>query len=94
MATYTPHPINTDDVVVPADVGDLIERLAANTHDVWAATRLADGWQWGATRSDERKEHPCLVAYDDLPESEKAYDRVLVEQVIKAVIASGYRFEK
>ena len=94
MSDYTPCPIDTSRVVLPAAVADLIEHLAANTHDVWAATRLADGWRWGPARNDDRKEHPGLVAYEDLPESEKTYDRVIVEQVIKAAIAIGYRVDK
>ena len=94
MSTYTPRPIDTSGVELSAAMADLIEHLAANTHDVWAATRIADGWRWGPARNDDRKEHPGLVAYAELAESEKNYDRVIVEQVIKAAIAAGYRIEK
>jgi len=49
----------------------LSEHLARNAHDIWARQRLADGWNSGPGRDDAAKEHPCLVPYKDLPESEK-----------------------
>jgi len=65
--------------------------LAENAHDVWAKQRLADGWRYGPTRSDNKKEHPCLIPYGELPESEKEYDRTMAAATLKAVIALGYR---
>ena len=44
-------------------------------------------WQHGPARNDQIKAHPSLVPYDELPDSEKDYDRVMVEQVIRAVVA-------
>ena len=37
---------------------------------------------------------PCLITYDELPESEKDYDRSMVLETIKLVIALGYSIEK
>ena len=72
----------------------LIEELARNTHEVWAAERIAQGWKYGAKRDDERKHHPDLVPYDELSEKEKAYDRKTAGEVIKVLLAMGYRIEK
>lgn len=88
-STYTPRPIITDAIVLTEQQRDLVERLAENAHDVWAAKRIADGWTYGAKRDDDAKTHPCLVPYADLPESEKDYDREMVLQVVKAAIAIG-----
>src|SRR2546428_306111 len=74
---YKPEPIPTADVRLGEDLLALSETLAKNAHDRWAAQRLADGWRYGPTRNDERKEHPCLVPYESLPESEKTYDRTV-----------------
>ena len=68
----------------------LTELLARNAHDVWAQQRLADGWRYGKQRDDGRKEHPCLVPSDELPESEKQYDRNAALETLKAVVALGY----
>lgn len=91
--TYTPRPLDTSAVVLPPDLADLTEKLAENTHDNWAAQRLAEGWTLGPKRDDEAKTHPCLVAYAELPESEKEYDRVTALETLKAILALGYRIE-
>ena len=93
MATYTPKPIDTSTVVLNNAQWRLIEQLAAHAHDVWAKKRMEDGWQHGPARNDQIKAHPSLVPYDELPDSEKDYDRVMVEQVIKAAVALGYRID-
>ena len=94
MTAYRPRPIDTSQVTLDERQQILVERLASNAHDVWAQKRLAEGWRLGSERSDRAKTHPCLVPYSSLPESEKDYDRALVQEVIRAAIALGYRIEK
>ncbi|GAA1577963.1 RyR domain-containing protein [Kribbella sancticallisti] len=88
--TYRPRPLDTSTVVLPTDLSALQEELATNAHAVWAAQRLQDGWRYGPTRDDEAREHPCLVPYEELPDSEKDYDRRLVGETLRAVLALGY----
>jgi hypothetical protein len=90
MKTYSPSPINTTDVEMPASLHNLIERLAENTHDVWAAVRITQGWSYGPARDDNARRHPCLVPYAELPESEKEYDRKTATETIKAILKLGY----
>jgi len=87
---YVPQPIDISDVALPPELEPLAERLAENTHDVWSRERLRQGWRLGDVRNDERKEHPCLVAYDELPESEKELDRNTTLATLKAIIALGF----
>ena len=87
---YCPKPIDTADIELSAKILELTERLAENAHDIWAAGRLAEGWTYGETRNDTRKEHPCLLPYKDLPDSEKQYDRNAALESLKAIIALGY----
>ena len=94
MNTYQPHPIDTSKVELTASMEALTELLAKNVHEVWSAGRIADGWQWGEQRDDARKLHPCLVPYDQLPESEKEYDRNTVLQTIKTILQLGYTISK
>jgi RyR domain len=91
---YQPQPIDTSHVQLTAEILQLTERLARNVHDIWAAQRLAAGWKYGPSRDDARREHPCLVPYEDLPDSEKIYDRATALDTLKAVVALGYRIEK
>jgi hypothetical protein len=91
---YTPQPVDTSGVVLPAPLLDLAEWLARNAHENWAAQRMADGWTYGPERDDRARQHPCLVAYEDLPEAEKEYDRLMALETIKSIVALGYRLEK
>lgn len=88
---YLPQPIDTSQVRLPAELAELTELLARHIHDLWAQQRLKDGWKYGPQRDDARKEHPCLVPYEQLPESEKVYDRTIAVENVKAVLAVGYR---
>jgi ryanodine receptor 2 len=91
MKRYVPKPLDTTSVQLPASLEGLLERLAENTHDVWAATRIEQGWTYGPTRDDANKKHPCLVPYPKLPESEKEYDRRTAAEALKAILTLGYQ---
>lgn len=88
---YKPHPIDTSDVELPDEVMQLVEQLARNVHENWAVGRLNEGWTYGLVRNDQMKQHPCLVEYDDLPESEKDYDRATAIETLKVILKLGYR---
>ena len=92
--SYQPQPIETAHVRLDDSILELTELLARNAHEHWAQQRYASGWRYGASRNDERKEHPCLVPYEELPDSEKEYDRKTAMETLKAIIALGYRIEK
>lgn len=94
MKNYVPNPLDTTGVQLPEDLEQLVEKMALNVHEVWAAGRIADGWTWGPVRDDAKKHHPCLVAYDDLPDSEKEYDRHTAVETLKLILSLGYRIEK
>jgi class 3 adenylate cyclase len=91
--SYTPRPIDTTRVELSPEIRSLTERLAEHAHDVWAAQRLKDGWLVGPKRDDGLKHHPCLIAYDQLGEDEKQYDRNAALETLKAILALGYRIE-
>ncbi len=93
MNTYTPAPLDTSRVSLPAAVEDLMERLAENTHEVWAAGRVAAGWTYGPERNDKLKTHPGLVPYADLSEAEKDYDRATARETLKAILTLGYSIQ-
>lgn len=58
----------------------------ADSHASWLAHKLADGWKYGETKDAEKKEHPCCVAYDELPAEQKAKDYIF-RGVVHAVNA-------
>ena len=90
---YKPRPLATEGVALPTEIIELTEQLARNTHENWSRQRLAEGWRYGPVRDDARKEHPGLVPYENLSESEKQYDRTTALETLKAIMALGYRLE-
>jgi len=94
VTTYTPRTIDTANIRLSADLEELVEKLAENNHDHWARKRIEEGWRYGQRRDDREKHHPDLVPYDQLPESEKEYDRKTVVETLKAITALGYEVKK
>ena len=90
MQNYKPIPIDTQDVILSPEVLDKIEIIAKNTHEVWSLNRIKDGWSYGEVRDDNKKQTPCLVPYDFLPNSEKDYDRKITIEVLKSIIKLGF----
>lgn len=87
---YIPHPIDLSDVELSEELNELKEAIAENAHEVWAENRMREGWTYGPVRDDEKKQTPDMVAYSDLPESEKLYDREMAIKTIKLVKKLGY----
>jgi ryanodine receptor 2 len=68
--------------------------MAKNVHEVWAESRLSQGWTYGPERSDALKQHPCLVAYEELSEVEKDYDRNTAVKTLKLIMKLGFKIKK
>ncbi len=91
---YLPNPAETSDVKLPEELLPLIEEMAKNVHEVWAKNRMAEGWTYGPVRDDAGKTHPCLVPYEELPESEKEYDRATSQETLKLILKLGFGISK
>lgn len=91
---YIPKPVNTGNVELPEELMPLIEEMAKNVHEVWAQNRINEGWSYGHERDDAKKQHPCLVPYEELPESEKEYDRATSQETLKLILKSGFSISK
>ena len=85
--TYIPQPVDTSRVELSEDLLELAEKMAENVHDVWAKTRIEQGWTYGLERNDAEKKHPC---YDQLPEEEKVYDRNTSLETLRFIVAEGF----
>ena len=90
LNAYKPKPIDTSDVILPESLTSLVEALAENVHDIWARGRMDAGWTYGPVRDDEKKQNPCLVPYNQLPELEKVYDRETAISTLKLIVKMGY----
>ena len=88
---YIPQPIDTSDVELPEELKPLVEQMSKNVHEVWAETRVKQGWTYGEQRNDELKTHPCLIPYEELPEQEKQYDRNTAIGTLKLIMKLGFK---
>ena len=71
----------------PAD--PRVELLAKREHERWLARKLKTGWRYGDPRDDPKKLHPCIRPWEELPEDERAKDRLLVLRLPEIVAAAG-----
>ena len=92
--TYIPKPENLDGIQLSDELNGLVEAMAKNVHDVWAQSRIEQGWTYGPERNDQLKYHPCLVAYEELPDVEKAYDRDTAVGTLKLIQKLGFKITK
>lgn len=60
------------------------------SHISWMKQKLEDGWKYGPVKDPEKKEHPCFVPYDQLPEAQRAKDDVFTHVVTVVSSALGW----
>ena len=87
---YNPQPIDVEAISLDANLEDLTEAIAENAHDIWARARMDEGWTYGPVRDDVKKQHPDLVPYAQLSDSEKEYDRLMAMNTLRLVNRLGY----
>ena len=91
---YTPTPVDTTNIQLPEELMALAEAISKNVHEVWAQNRIKEGWTYGPVRDDQKRQTPCLVPYDQLPEEEKAYDRNTAFGTLKFIVSQGFEIHK
>ena len=92
--SYFPTPVDTSDIQLSEELTQLLEAMAKNVHEIWAQERINQGWTYGEKRDDAKKHHPCLIAYEDLPEEEKVYDRNTSVETLKLILKLGFKIEQ
>jgi hypothetical protein len=65
----------------PSLTHDEIEHLAETEHGRWNAERLLGGWRWADRRDSAHRLSPYLVAWSDLPDDVREYDREAVRKI-------------
>ncbi len=66
-----------------------LEQMAELEHGRWNIERLEDDWRPGKIRDDSKKLHDCLVAWKDLPDGIKKYDRDAVNAFSEILATVG-----
>lgn len=86
-------PKQTDDIILSGEL-NILEAMAKNVHEVWAESRISQGWTYGPERNDVLKHRPCLVPYEEFLEVEKAYDRDTAVGTLKLIYKLGFKITK
>ena len=55
------------------------------SHDAWLAEKDADGWVYGDVKDPEKKTHPCMVPFEDLPKVQQLKD-ALFRGIVHALV--------
>ncbi|MEW6366037.1 MAG: RyR domain-containing protein [Acidobacteriota bacterium] len=74
--------------------GDEVEKMAEMEHGRWNAERLLDGWSWAPDRDPLKKTSPYLVAWADLPEDVREWDRATVRKIPEFLANIGYEVRR
>ncbi|XP_077336635.1 ryanodine receptor 1 isoform X4 [Lithobates pipiens] len=87
--SFVPCPVDTVQIVLPPHLERIREKLAENIHELWALTRIEQGWTYGPIRDDNKRLHPCLLDFHSLPEPERNYNLLMSGETLKTLLALG-----
>lgn len=45
-------------------------------HEKWMADKLRDGWVYGPEKDPDKKTHPCIISFIELPTEQQMKDRI------------------
>ncbi|XP_029984596.1 ryanodine receptor 3 [Sphaeramia orbicularis] len=89
QASYIPTPVDTSQVVLPPHLDNVRDKLAENIHELWGMNKIELGWTYGKVRDDNKRQHPCLVDFAKLPETERNYNLQMSSETLKTLLALG-----
>jgi len=53
----------------------------SDSHNNWMKEKEEDGWVYGPVKDPEKKEHPCMVAYEELSKDQQTKDALFISVV-------------
>ena len=53
---------------------DNVDATPEMSHENWMRGKIVDGWKWGPVKDPEKREHPCFLPYDQLPQEQRSKD--------------------
>ncbi|KAM8832097.1 ryanodine receptor 3 isoform 3-T3 [Spinachia spinachia] len=89
QASFVPTPVDTSQIVLPPHLDNVRDKLAENIHELWGMNKIELGWTFGKVRDDNKRQHPCLVDFCKLPETERNYNVQMSSETLKTLLALG-----
>nr|XP_061824814.1 ryanodine receptor 3-like isoform X1 [Nerophis lumbriciformis] len=91
QGSFIPTPVETSQIVMPPNLEKVRDKLAENIHELWGMNKIELGWSYGKIRDDNKRQHPCLVDFSKLPETERNYNLQMSTETLKTLLALGCR---
>lgn len=60
----------------------------ADSHNIWLREKQQDGWKYGPVKDPQKKEHPCIRPYGELPLEQRMKD-YLFAAIVEAYWKAG-----
>ncbi len=58
------------------------------SHESWLQTKAEQGWKYGEVKDPNKREHPCYLPYDELPEAQKVKDKIF-KSIVNAITGNA-----
>jgi len=84
--TYRDEPVTVD----PGTYRELCTKLAKHNHDLWVQSKTSSGWRWGPELVLDKKTHPMLLPWDQLPQEYRRVDYSILPKVLEFLNQEGY----
>lgn len=78
-----------ENIEIPEDMECFIEPIAKNIHNDWVRWRMELGFTYSEIQDYEKKTHPHVREWDDLPYEHKVSDYLAARSALKVLIASN-----
>jgi hypothetical protein len=70
-----------------------IKKMARLEHELWRQAKEADGWIYGEQRDENKRTHPDLIIWNDLPEGEREKNLAVVRQMPALLARIGFQID-
>jgi hypothetical protein len=86
--TWDETPKNIQDSAIHGVMHTLMnpDTTPEQSHQVWAAYKVKDGWAFGLEKDVEKKLHPNLISYSELPIQQRTKDNIF-QSIVREVYA-------
>lgn len=65
------------------------EATPEDSHESWMREKFEDGWEYGEVKDPQKKQHPCMLPYGELPTEQRTKD-YLFRAVVRTLIEMRY----
>jgi len=70
---------------------DEVSLMASVEHELWCKNLVQDGWRKGPEKDPEKKTHPHLVPWEELPSQAKEKNRKFVRDLPRILARAGFQ---